>query len=317
MTATPAGGTGRDPDRDLGFGSVVARESRRRLLNRDGSFNVRRGGLRVLESISPYHQLLGMSWGAFLALLAASYLVVNCLFALGYLACGPAALVHPFTEATGIPFLDAFFFSVQTFATIGYGSIHPVGIAANLLVTLESLVGLVMIALATGLMFARFSLPRARIRFSRHAIVAPYQGGTALMFRAANERRSELIGVECELLFSRFETATGNRQRNFYRLPLERDRVTFFTLSWTVVHPISAASPLNGETAESLLESQAELLVVLKGTDDALGQGVMIRTSYTAEEVRWGERFVSLFNPPEPDGTLSIDIRRLSDTEPA
>jgi len=310
----------RDPgeqDRDLGFGSVVARESRRRLLNPDGSFNVRRGGLRLFESLSPYHQLLGMSWGLFLALVAATYLVLNGLFALGYLACGPGALVHPLTEATGIPFLDAFFFSVQTFATIGYGSIHPVGIAANVLVTLESLVGLVMIALATGLMFARFSLPRARIRFSKTAIVAPFQGGTALMFRAANERRSELVGVECELLFSRFESTGASRQRNFYRLPLERDRVTFFTLSWTVVHPITATSPLHGETPESLLASQSELLVLLKGTDDALGQSVMIRTSYTVEEVRWGERFVSLFNPPEPDGTLSIDIRRLSDTEPA
>jgi inward rectifier potassium channel len=310
----------RDPaeqDRDLGFGSVVSRESRQRLLNHDGSFNVRRGGLRLLESLSPYHQLLGMSWGAFLGLLAAVYLVINCLFALGYLACGPGALVHPLTEATGIRFLDAFFFSVQTFATIGYGSIHPVGIAANLLVTLESLVGLVMIALATGLMFARFSMPRARIRFSRHAIVAPYQGDTALMFRAANERRSELVGVECELLYSRFEVKGTTRQRNFYRLPLERDRVTFFTLSWTVVHPITPASPLYGETAESLTASQAEFLVLLKGTDDTLSQGVMIRTSYTAEELRWGRRFVSLFNPPGPDGIVSIDIRRLSDTEPA
>jgi inward rectifier potassium channel len=310
----------RDPgeqDRDLGFGSVVSRESRRRLLNRDGSFNVRRGGLRVLESLSPYHQLLGMSWGAFLGLLAADYLAVNCLFALGYLACGPAALVHPFTEATGSRFLDAFFFSVQTFATIGYGSIHPVGIAANLLVTLESLVGLVMIALTTGLMFARFSMPRARIRFSRHAIMAPYQGGTALMFRAANERRSELVGVECEVLYSRFEMKGPTRQRNFYRLPLERDRVTFFSLSWTVVHPITPTSPLYGETAESLAAGHAEFLVLLKGTDDTLSQGVMIRTSYTAEELRWGERFVSLFNPAGADGILSIDIRRLSDTEPA
>ena len=306
-----------EQDRDLGFGSVVARESRRRLLNRDGSFNVRRAGLRLLESLSPYHQLLGMSWGGFLALLAADYLVLNSLFALGYLACGPGALVHPLSEATGIRFLDAFFFSVQTFATIGYGSIHPVGIAANLLVTLESLIGLVTVALATGLMFARFSMPRARIRFSRHAVVAPFQGGTALMFRAANERRSELVGVECELLFSRFETREGNRQRNFYRLPLERDRVTFFSLSWTVVHPIAPSSPLFGETAESLAESQAELLVLLKGTDDTLSQGVMIRTSYTAEELRWGRRFVSIFNPTGPDGVLSIDIRRLSDTDPA
>jgi inward rectifier potassium channel len=317
MTSPESSGGSRDPDRDLGFGSVVARESRRRLLNRDGSFNVRRAGLRLLESLSPYHQLLGMRWGPFLGLLSAVYLVTNCLFALGYLACGPGALVHPFTEGTGIPFLDAFFFSVQTFATIGYGSIHPVGIPANLMVTMESLVGLVMIAISTGLMFARFSLPRARIRFSHHAVVAPFQGGTALMFRAANERRSELIGVECEVLFSRFESQKGNRQRNFYRLPLERDRVTFFTLSWTVVHPISGTSPLLGETAETLVESQAELLVVLKGIDDALGQSVMIRTSYTAEEIRWGERFVSVFNSPEPDGTLSVDIRRLSDTEPA
>jgi len=309
----------RDPageDRDLGFGSVVSRESRRRLLNRDGSFNVRRGGLRLLESLSPYHQLLGMSWGAFLALLAAAYLVANGLFALGYLACGPDALVHPFTEATGYRFLDAFFFSVQTFATIGYGSIHPVGVAANLLVTLESLVGLVMIALATGLMFARFSAPRARIRFSQSALVAPYQGGTALMFRAANERRTELIDVQCEVLLSRFEEAGGRRARVFHRLPLERDRVTFFALSWTVVHPITPDSPFHGESQASLRESHAELVILLRATDEALSQGVTIRTSYTADEIRWGEKFAYLFDRPLPDGTLTIDIRRLSETEP-
>lgn len=305
-----------DPNRDLGLGTVVSRESRRRFLNRDGSFTSRREGLNPLEALSPYHALLTMSWGRFFGLLATVYLTANFLFALLYLACGPGALDYPAHEPTAGPLLEAFFFSVQTYATIGYGSIHPVGVPANLLVTVESLVGILTIALATGLMFARFSLPRARIRFSAPAVVAPYHGGTGFMFRLVNARNNNLIDVECELALARFEVgADGRRVRAFHRLALERDRVTFFALGWTVVHPVGADSPLAGWTEGQLRESEAEFLVLIRAVDDTLSAPVNIRTSYVAEEVRWGVRFQSLYSPPAEDGTIRVDIRRLDDVE--
>jgi inward rectifier potassium channel len=311
-------GSASDPNRDLGFGTVVTRESRQRLLNRNGSFTARREGLSPFESLSPYHTLLTVRWGWFFVLLAGVYLGLNLVFATLYLACGPGALDYPAQEAAAGALLEAFFFSVQTFATIGYGSIHPVGVAANLVVTLESLVGILTFALATGLMFARFSLPRARLRFSEHAVVAPYGGVTGFMFRLVNARNADLIDVTCELQLFRFETRDGGRrERAFYRLPLERDGVTFFSLGWTVVHPITPDSPLHGWTDDRLRESQAEFLVLIRAVDDMLSHQVNARTSYTAEEVRWAARFRSLFNPMGPDGAISIDIRRLDEVEVA
>src|SRR6185312_2788792 len=163
-------------DRDLGFGAVVSRESRQRLLNRDGSFNVARYGLGFFESFAPYHALLSMSWSAFLGAVVVTYFVLNFLFAMAYLACGPAALIGSGLGSMGGRFGQAFFFSVETFATIGYGQIAPNGVPANIVVTIEALVGLMYQALATGLLFARFTRPTAAIMFSNHAIVAPYAG---------------------------------------------------------------------------------------------------------------------------------------------
>src|SRR5436190_1495791 len=176
-------------DRDLGFGAVVSRESQQRLLNQDGSFNVRRSGLGFLESVAPYHQALSMSWTRFFILVAICYVALNLAFALAFVACGPEALSGPGSSMLGGRFGQAFFFSIQTFATIGYGQIGPNGLAANMLVTIEALVGLMYQALATGLLFARFARPTAAIGFSKHAIVAPYAGIQALEFRVANQRR--------------------------------------------------------------------------------------------------------------------------------
>src|SRR6185437_11996444 len=158
-------------------------------LNRDGSFNVVRSGLGVLESVAPYHLLFTISWKGFLGLVSLLYLVLNFVFALAYVACGPDALLGPGSGMLGGRFSQAFFFSIQTFATIGYGQIGPNGLAANLLVTVEALIGLMYQALATGLLFARFARPTAAILFSRHAVIAPYAGIQALEFRIANQRR--------------------------------------------------------------------------------------------------------------------------------
>jgi inward rectifier potassium channel len=301
--------TASDRNSDLGFGSVVTR-SRRRLLNRDGSFNVERGGLGLFASLSLYHYLLTTTWPRFLGLVSAAYLAINTLFAGLYLACGPGALTGIATP--GRPrLLSAFFFSVQTLATIGYGVISPVSLAANLLVTTESLVGMLGVALSTGLVFARFSRPNAKILFSRHAVIAPYQEGTAFMFRMINARTSQLIEVGVQVLLSRLKTADGSRE--FRALSLERERVAFFPLSWTVVHPIDEHSPLWGVDAADLAACEVEFLVLVSATEETFSQVVHTRSSYRAEEVVWGARFVNLFNPPAEDGTLSVDVSRLDE----
>lgn len=303
-----------EQNRDLGFGSVVARESHRRLLNRDGSFNVRRNGLSFWASLSVYHYLLTISWTRFIAFLAAAYLTVNALFGVAYVLCGPQALVGA-QDHLDRPFLRAFFFSVQTFATIGYGGIAPAGLATNLVVTVEALVGLLSFALATGILFARFSRPTAQILFSKTAVIAPYRDRTAFEFRIANQRKNQIIELEAKVLLSRFEPESGSTIRRFHQLELERNKVVFFPLSWTIVHPIDEKSPLFGLTPADLSKTEAEFLVLLTGIDETFSQTVHSRSSYKADEVVWNAKFTDIFVHPDGDEPLKIDIGHLHEIE--
>jgi inward rectifier potassium channel len=303
----------RDEDRDLGFGSVVSETRNIRLLNKDGSFNVTRKGLGYWESLSLYHSMLTMGWTKFFSLLLLGYLVLNVIFAAGYLACGPDAL----TGYVGVPrVLQAFFFSIDTFATIGYGNISPIGIPANIMVTVESFFGLLWLALATGLLFARFSRPTAKIIFSKNAVIAPYKDITAFMFRITNARKNQLIEVEAKLNFSRFEMVDGHMLRRFYQLALERQKVVFFPLSWTVVHPIDEKSPLYGWSDRMLKEAGAEFLILLTGIDETFSQQVHARSSYSADEIVWSAKFRNLYDHPE-HANLAIDLSRFHAVEPA
>lgn len=299
-----------DVNADLGFGSVVARQSRQRLLNRDGTFNVRREGLPLTQSLSLYHFLLTMSWRKFLLLVGATYVIANLLFAAAYLACGRDALTGFAAASMGERFAESFFFSVHTLATIGYGNIAPANLAANLVVTAESLVGLLGFALVAGIVFARFARPVAQIAFSQHAVIAPYRDTTALMFRVVNQRSSEIVELEAKVILSRRRPG-DSLNREFVRLKLERDRVVFFPLTWTVVHPIDATSPLYGKALADLQGCDAELLILLNGFDETFSQTVHTRTSYKPAEIVWGAQFRSVFNPEREDGTLSVDIRKL------
>lgn len=296
---------------------MVGRESRQRLLNRDGSFNVARSGLGFLESFAPYHLLLTISWTGFLGLVSAIYLVLNLAFAVAYVACGPDALLGAGATMLGGRFSQAFFFSIQTFATIGYGQVGPNGMAANLVVTVEALVGLMYQALATGLLFARFTRPTAALLFSRHAVVGPYNDSQGLMFRIVNRRRNEIIELEAQVLFSALEPdPKGGTVRRYSPLPLERNKVTFFPLSWTIVHPIDSASPLAGRTPEDLERAQAEILVLLSGIDEAVEQTVHARSSYRASEIVWNARFQSMFLQSDARSRLAVDVSRVHEIEP-
>src|SRR5205814_1763111 len=230
--------------------------------------------LGFLESFPPYHLLLTISWIGFLVVVSTMYLVLNLVFAVAYVACGPDALMGAGAAMLGGRFSQAFFFSIQTFATIGYGQIGPNGFAANMIVTIEALVGLMYQALATGLLFARFARPTAAILFSEHAIVAPYADIQALEFRIANQRRrNEIIELEAQVLYTAFEADRSGRLVRRYRLlPLERNKVTFFPLTWTIVHPIDDNSPLAGKTRDDLEQAQAEILVLLTGVDETYEQ---------------------------------------------
>ncbi len=303
-----------DVNQDLGLGTRVTQESRERFLNPDGSFNVERQGLSFLHSLNVYHWLLTIRWPTFFLLIGLSYLLANISFAAAYLLCGASALQSPGDPTLGSRFLEAFFFSVQTVSTIGYGSLTPHGIAANILVSIEALVGLLGFALATGLLFARFSRPDARILYSRNAIIAPYQGITALEIRIANARTSQLVNVSATVSLSRFETVDGRPYRKFHELPLERSMVVFFPLHWVIVHPIDESSPLFGVTREEFEASDPEILIMLTAIDETFSQTVHARTSYKHTEVLWGMRFADIFLPGD-SGRIAVDVRKISEVE--
>ena len=298
---------------DLGFGAVVSADSRNRLLNKNGSFNVRRVGLGWLESQTPYHTALGMTWPRFLGAVVLWYFSLNVLFAAAFIACGADALVGAAPREMGGAYWRAFFFSIETFATIGYGEISPVGFAAHMVMVAESLVALMSQALITGLLFARFARPTAAIRFSSTMVVAPFRGGRGLMFRIVNTRENQLTDIAARVSCSWLESGARGIGRRFQQLELERSTVIFFPLAWTIVHPITEESPLWGLTEAELRAREFEFLVMVSGTDETFAQQVHARSSYKPTEVVWGARFRNIFNPADARGNLSVDVGRIDE----
>ena len=299
------------PPEELGFGTRVSTGQGERLLNRDGTFGVRRRGLPWRAVLSLYHSLLVMSWPTFLCLLALVYVTVNSVFALCYLSLGPEALGGAATDT----FERAFFFSVQTLSTVGYGHIVPLSLAANWVATVESFVGMLSMALVTGLAFARFSRPVADIVFSRSAVITGYRGITGFQFRIANQRRNQIIEPHVRVFLSTIEMRSDGARRSFVDLPLERDQLAFFPLSWTVVHPIDEESPLWGIGERELEASGAEFLITVNGLDETLSQVVHARCSYIAREIVWGKRFADIFQRSEAGTPRAIDLARIHDLE--
>jgi inward rectifier potassium channel len=303
-----------DPTSDLGFGRVLSSQRELRLINRDGSFNVERRG-RGLRSFLAYSNLVSTTWSRFFLFVAIAYLLLNGCFAVLYDACGPGGLVSTLNIGISSPFLKAFFFSIHTSATIGYGTIVPVGVPTNILVALESVVSLLGLAVVTGLVFARFSRPVADILFSKNAVMSWIGNLRAFEFRIINSRNNQIIDLQCRLLVSRFETnASGAAVRRYYPLNLERESVVFFPLSWTVVHIIDKQSPLYGVTRDELCASGAEFLILLTGMDETFSQVVNARSSYRADEIIWDAKFADIF-AYDPGGRMAgIDMKRFHDT---
>jgi inward rectifier potassium channel len=247
-------------------------------------------GLRRHLRRDLYHGLITSSWTSLFIVVAIAYVGINALFAAAYLALGDAI-----DNATPGSPVDAFFFSVQTMATIGYGRMVPRTLAANVLVTLEALTGMLTTALATGLIFAKFARPTARVLFSRLAVVGPYDRTPSFMFRMANERANQIVDAALSVMLVRNETiAEGELIRRVHDLTLRRSQSALFGLTWTAVHAITRESPLYGESAESLAEAEAEIVVSLTGVDESLAQTIHTRFVYAADRIRWDARFADL-----------------------
>jgi inward rectifier potassium channel len=303
-----------DPENkgDLGLGTRVSGQRHTRILNRDGSFNVRRVGIPNWLGANAYHRVITMSWTRFYLLVFGYYVGVNLVFAELYVLCGPGALAGSEAATSSGRLWEAFSFSVQTLATIGYGSLRPHGVAANLTVSVEALTGLLGFAFATGILFARFSRPTARVLFSRNALIAPYEDGTALMFRLLNGRASELSNVKATVTLTRIENGEKRNGRQYHQLHLARESVVLMPMQWVVVHPIDEHSPLHGWTKERLAESDTEVLILLSGVDETFAQTVHTRSSYKQHEIVWGAKFRDIFGS-SPDGALTIDGARLDE----
>ncbi len=311
-TPLPLPGATSQVEQDFGFGKVVSGQHGYRLLNRDGSYNVRLENGPVGSRLFSYYTFLNIPWPRFFALFALIYLVANLFFAELYVLAGPGELQG---TLHGNAYLTAFFFSVHTLATVGYGSISPVGTMANWIVTFESMASWALFALFAGLVFARFSRPVAGIVYSKSAIIAPYRDISGFEFRVVNAKCNPLFNLEALVVLSRFEEGGNGRERKFHPLKLEREKVAFFPLNWTVVHAIERDSPLYGWTKQMLIEAEAEVFILITAIDDTYSQQVNSRASYTAQEIEFARKFVMMYE--QNDKHMVLDLAKLDKTQAA
>jgi inward rectifier potassium channel len=282
-----------------------------RVINPDGSFNVLRRGT-TWRDVHPYLHLVSIPWTRFFGYILTTYLLVNFAFACLYYSLGPNALQVTLEQTMGNRFLQCFFFSSQTLTTVGFGAVAPRSSPANMIAALEALFGLMSFAVATGLLFGRVSKPSARIGFSERALIAPYQDGWSLQFRMVNRRANTLIEPAATLMMMTVDRANGGSRRDFNLLKLEREKIMLFPLSWTVVHPIDAESPLFGKSAADLEALQAEFMVLIKAWDETFGQTVHQRFSYRYSELVWGGRFTPAFGVDDA-GNLQLHVDKVGD----
>ncbi len=286
-----------------------------RAVNQDGSFNVRRVGVSW-RAFHPWLHVINMSWPGFFALVLLTYFGINTLFACAYFLMSPDAIQGSQSPTEFGRFLNDFFFSGHTLTTVGYGNLTPHGIPANLVAILEAMGGLMAFAMITGTLVARSSRPSARIGYSGKALISPYENGTALMFRIANERSNSLMELEANVTLMTVTRATAVPERSFDILALERASVVLFPLSWTIVHPIDEKSPLFGKTEDDLEALHAELIIMIKGFDETFSQVVHSRYSYRFDEIVWGAKFLPTFRVG-PGGNMLLEVQKLGNFAPA
>lgn len=285
--------------------------TRARFVDARGQFNVVRLGLARSLGGDFYHAVLVMRWSVFLGMLATCFLCINALFALLYMA-----IPGTVQGATPGSFIEHFGFSVQTFSTIGYGAVSPASPLGHVLVTMEAFCGLIASALSTGMMFAKFSQPRARVTFSQQAIITQFNGVPTLMFRIANMRQNQIVDASLHVFLSQSEiTQEGQSFRRFYDMKLVRDRSSMFVITWTVMHPIDETSPLYGRTISSLESAGAEIIVALMGIDGTFNQTIHTRYAYSPADLYPGHVFEDILSR-DTQGRLVVDHARFHEVRP-
>ncbi len=292
-------------NQDTGFGDKVAQMGGR-MVNRDGSFNIKRLGIPFFSRVSSYHSMLTMPRWRFILIIFNAYILINCFFTLLYWLAGPSGLEgvdsgHGFTRIK-----ELFFFSTQTFTTVGYGRVNPVGEVTNWIAAIESLIGFLSFAIAAGLLYGRFSRPRSFVRFSEKMLFANYQGGKALMFRLVGYKDDHLL-TNVEIRVNARIYSTGGTYQ-FFNLELERSHVDSLVLNWTVVHPIDANSPFWGLSYEEILELQPEVSALLIGFDEVYSSTVMARNSYALTDLVFGYRFAPMYFRGKSNTKLDLSL---------
>lgn len=298
--------------KDTGFSSKITNEGSR-LLNKNGSINIEKTGLSFVQRFSFFHWFMTMKWGPFFLVLLAAYVVINTVFGLAYTLTGINGLSGPHPSGFFGQFLDAFYFSSQTLTTVGYGAVSPQSTIHNIISTFESFIGLLSFAMSTGLLYGRFSKPKAKMMFSKNAIIAPFQGtGKGLMIRVANMKNSQLIDLTANLIISWIENENGQPARKFQMLKLEYDHIKILVSSWTIVHPILEDSPLYNWRNEDLKRLNVELLLQLNAYDDSYSQEIHSRSSYKNDEFIWGAKFSKILGH-NTSGAATIRLDELDD----
>ncbi|MBC7696033.1 MAG: hypothetical protein H7141_11375 [Burkholderiales bacterium] len=295
---------------ELGFGNKNYNESVR-FLNQDGTVNIKRKISDKHMGFDLYHWLLSITWLQFITLVIISYVGVNTLFAIIYFGLGADKFGGLVGGASTENFSKLFFFSAQTLTTVGYGHIYPNSGSTSSVSAIESMLGLMGFALVTGLLYGRFSKPKADIQYSNNAVIAPYIDNTGFMFRIANKKQNELIETECKLALAINNLET--KKREFHFLELERNQINFLPFTWTVVHPIDDKSPLFGLSEKDIIERDAEFVILIKSITDTYFQTVYSRMSYKPHEVIWNAKFTPMKQTPQRNGGITINIKDIHD----
>lgn len=301
-------------ENDLGFGTKTF-DVYTRLLNKDGSVNVRRKGLSFFDNNDIYHTLMTISWSRFIFYVLACYFLVNLLFAGIYFILPNGSFGNLENVSSLDLFLELFYFSAQSLTTVGYGYLYPKGHLASSVAAIESMIGLMGFALATGLLYGRFSRPIASICYSSNILMSPYRDIKGLMFRIANKKQNELIELEARvtLTFKNSET----QKREFHFLQLERDKVNFLALSWTIVHPIDESSPLFQFDHQKMIDTDSEIIILIKAVNETTSQIVYSRSSYRMKDLIWGAKFKPMTGVAKENGQMLIDVRDINEFEPS
>lgn len=284
-----------------------------RFVNRDGRPNVIKRGVGILYRYSWYHTMLGMKRGKFLFLLFLCYITINLVFAGIYYVIGINHLAGVHTGSSFKNFTEVFFFSAQTFTTVGYGRISPVGFMASAVSTFEAFLGLLSFAIATGLFYGRFSRPRAFLKFSENALIAPFKEGTAFMFRMAPYKNNNLSEVEVKLTLAITNEKNGKLTDEFFNLDLEFSKINGLSLSWTIVHPIDDKSPFYGLSKEDIAGTDMEIMVYIKAFDEVFSNNVVTRTSYISSEIVWGAKFKMMYHPSDDKNKTILELDKIND----